>query len=90
MFIKLLEDRKYRGRDYKEGDVIEVQPSLGTNMILNGVGVRVKEEDFEKNTQDLTKLKKDELIPLVLQKDETQTEDELKKLKKEELIALLQ
>lgn len=44
MKIKLLEDRKYRGFEYKKGDVIEVAPSLGGNMMLNGIGVRVGED----------------------------------------------
>ena len=44
MKIKLLEDRRYRGFEYKKGDVIEVAPSLGGNMMLNGIGVRVGED----------------------------------------------
>ena len=44
MKVKLLEDRKYRGASYKKDDVIEVASSLGGNLILNGIGVRVSDD----------------------------------------------
>jgi len=86
MFIKLLEDRSYRGKEYKEGDIIEVEPSLGATMVLNGVGVRAT---GPAKKIDLGKLKKAELIELILSKDSSKNKEELEKLKKEELIALL-
>lgn len=36
MFIKLVRDEEYRGRKYKEGDVIEVGGALGERLVLNG------------------------------------------------------
>lgn len=86
MFIKLLEARSYRGKEYKEGDIIEVEPSLGGAMVLNGVGVRAP---GPAESKDLEKLKKAELVELVLSKDGSKDKTELEKLTKEELIALL-
>ena len=36
MFIKLIRDESYRGKDCKEGDIIEVGDALGEKLILNG------------------------------------------------------
>jgi len=42
MKVKLLEQRVYRGKKYKKGSVIDVDPVLAEKMILNGIAVRVK------------------------------------------------
>ncbi len=36
MFIELKGPENYRGKEYKEGDIIEVGAALGERLILNG------------------------------------------------------
>ena len=47
-FVKMKRSGNYRGKQYKEGDILEVPASLQERIVLSGQGTTAKEADYER------------------------------------------
>ena len=90
MFVKLIKATIYKGKAYKEGDIIEVGQDLASKMILAGKAVSSTQREFEEwqkqdTVEDFEKMTVEELK----EKCETLGLEDYKNKKKAELIDLI-
>jgi len=89
MFVRVIKPFKYRGKELKSGEVLEVSHSLANKLAESGFVVGSTQEEFKKAKEDYSKDNKDLSNKKVDELKEIAKElgiDGFESLKKQELI----